>query len=569
MLTGVPLRVRRHRHLRRPPRTLGKLMTVDHIKPAVLEQALSRTASRLPVALAAAHAHAADTFPGPSIDGWTTSIDTSGDNSVTVTAKKGAATMSEGYTDDVKFDACPDADGDVRGSRILELTFDVDAKGESGARAKIHIDAKATAKFEGHVTDELEVRDYDVDPFTMYDYVRVEVYDASGKLVLGTPPFLPNVKASVHGLHLGHTSSDDIDRTGGKLTGTAPPEMGNASAQAFLKWAQFELSRSAKEADTRLTSAQAQGWQSCLDVSVGAAKTTLAPGESTTLTITVAPHHGPGFAPATLTGSAGAGTVAPAGTATAGQPVTVTFTAPSSGWNGTTASFSAASRQGHGYGAVALAATPPQSFVLVFSHASQLDDTHSVNSPSFVGTTTHHEAFDLSARIPLSGDPTSDTVTGSGPIGYTRAEYHDEQDGTFHGQGTCNGTDRTDLTAAQGGTARVLGVRVSGTSVTLDFAPGSFASSGDGPPSESYHNVQTYDVCPGADDTSDQALFLNRFRNQYNSTGWVYGPNQYAHLTTGWQTGSGNVVATLDISGLQNGQPGSSYTDHYEIDRVP
>jgi len=29
------------------------------------------------------------------------------------------------------------------------------------------------------------------------------------------------------------------------------------------------------------------------------------------------------------------------------------------------------------------------------------------------------------------------------------------------------------------------------------------------------------------------------------------------------------VSATLDVSGPENGQPGSSYDDHYEIDRVP
>jgi hypothetical protein len=125
----------------------------------------------------------------------------------------------------------------------------------------------------------------------------------------------------------------------------------------------------------------------------------------------------------------------------------------------------------------------------------------------------------VTARIPLSGDPTTGTVTGSGPIAYTKAEYHDEQDGTFHGQGTFVGSDTTDLTAAHGGTARVLGLAISGGSVTLDFAPGSFSSSGDGPPSEAYHNVQSYDACPGADNTDEQALMLNVFRNQYERLG--------------------------------------------------
>jgi hypothetical protein len=115
----------------------------------------------------------------------------------------------------------------------------------------------------------------------------------------------------------------------------------------------------------------------------------------------------------------------------------------------------------------------------------------------------------------------------------------------------------------------VLGVTISGGSVSLDFAPGAFASSGDGPPSETYRNLQAYDVCPGADNTDDEALFLNRFRNQYDASGWVYGANQHVHLAGGWKPGSGDVVATLDVTGAQSGFPGSSWADHYEIDRVP
>jgi hypothetical protein len=61
---------------------------------------------------------------------------------------------------------------------------------------------------------------------------------------------------------------------------------------------------------------------------------------------------------------------------------------------------------------------------------------------------------------------------------------------------------------------------------------------------------------------------LNVFRNQYDASGWVYGSNQHV-LASGWKPGSGDVLATLDVTGLQNGQPDSSYSDHYEIDRVP
>lgn len=550
MLGEVPLRAHRRHHARHLPKTLGKALSAHHVKPAIIEQVLRR-------------ARVADVFPGPTLDGWDTTVDTSGsEGSVTVTAKREGATMSMSYTDDAKLDECPDADGDVAGSRVLDITFDVDAKDKRG-RAKLHFEAKATAKFTGHLTDEPKVRDFDVDPFKMYEYIRGEQYDASGKLVLSTPPILPNVAGGVRGLDLGHTSADDLNRGGNVLSGTAPPEIGQKGLQSLLGWAQFEIARSVREANDRLTDEQTHGWSNCLGVSVTAANTTLAPGESTTLTVTVAPRHGSALAPARLTANGGAGTVTPGSATATGQPQQFTFTAPTSGWKGTSPFFSAASKQGQGYGDVALAATPPNHYVLVFTHASHSDDTHTVDNPTFQGTSTHHEAYDLTARIPLSGDPSSATATGTGAIGYTKAEYHDEQDGTFHGQGTCVGSDRTDLTAAHGGTAHVLGVRVSGGSVSLDFAPGAFGSSGDGPPDETYRNVQSYDACPGADTTTDEALFLNRFRNQYDSSGWVYGSNQHVHLASGWKPGSGDVVATLDVT------PSGSWSDHYEIDRVP
>jgi hypothetical protein len=558
MIGGVPLRVRRHRHLRHRPKTLGKLLAAHHVKPAVVERVLGKTASRLPVGLA----HASGVFAGPSVDGWSTSVDTGdGSGEVTVTAKKQGVKMSMTYGDEVAIDACPDADGDLGGHRTLVFGFHIDGKDEDGRRIKIAIDAKATARFTAHIGDDVKVRDFDVDPFTMYVYVRGEAYDASGKLVLSTPPYLPNVKGSVHGLQLGHIDADDLNRAGGGVAGTAPKEMGTAGVQSFLKWSLFEFDRSVDEANDKLTDAQSRGWQHCLDVSVTAAKTTLEPGESTTLTVTVAPHGGGGLAPARLTSSSLFGSLAPAETTTSSGPIQFTFTAPGSGWDGTDARFTAASRQGHGFGAVSLQAAPPRTYVLVFSHDSQVDDTHTVDNPSFQGTVTHHEAYGLGARIPLSGDPTAGTVTGAGPISYTRAEYRYWQDGTFHGQGTCSGSDHTDLTATQGGTARVLGVRLSGGSVTLDFAPGAYSSAGNGPPSETYRNVQTYDVCPGADNTDQQALFLNRFANEYDSSGWVFGPDPHVHLADGWVQGSGDVVATLDITD-------SGYHDHYEIDRL-
>ena len=183
----------------------------------------------------------------------------------------------------------------------------------------------------------------------MYEYARGEIYDASGKLVFGTPPFLPNMSGGLRGLKLGHVSGHDLDQLGTALSGNAPAEMPAASVAAFVDWARYELTRSIRTANDKLTGAERSEWRTCLDLSVAAGKTTLAPGgEHYADGEAVAPHHGPGFASATLTGSTGAGTPTPAGATTTGAPVQATFTAPTSGWKGTTALFGAKSKQGKG-----------------------------------------------------------------------------------------------------------------------------------------------------------------------------------------------------------------------------
>ena len=70
----------------------------------------------------------ANTFTGPTLDGWSTTIDTNGTDSARVTATKGKSTMSASESDVVKLDGCPDVNGDVTGSRTLDITLDVDAK---------------------------------------------------------------------------------------------------------------------------------------------------------------------------------------------------------------------------------------------------------------------------------------------------------------------------------------------------------------------------------------------------------------------------------------------------------
>lgn len=103
-----------------------------------------------------------------------------------------------------------------------------------------------------------------------------------------------------------------------------------------------------------------------------------------------------------------------------------------------------------------------------------------------------------------------------------------------------------------------------------------------GPPGETLHNVQTYDVCPGADNTDASTRFLNTFENFYNTledtnpSVRLVGMGsiaEYVQLSGGWQPGGPdqpNVVATLTLTGSwYPADANSNYTDQFEIDRVP
>jgi hypothetical protein len=90
-------------------------------------------------------------------------------------------------------------------------------------------------------------------------------------------------------------------------------------------------------------------------------------------------------------------------------------------------------------------------------------------------------------------------------------------------------------------------------------------------PSENYHDVQTYDVCPGSTYDSTAYLWRAKFVNFYARAGMLGGQYAAAEIDSGWQPGTGNVVATRTVTGSfpWGGAPGtpstSTWTDTYQI----
>ncbi|MEZ5119909.1 MAG: hypothetical protein R2686_08405 [Candidatus Nanopelagicales bacterium] len=224
-------------------------------------------------------------------------------------------------------------------------------------------------------------------------------------------------------------------------------------------------------------------------------------------------------------------------------------------------------------------------YEVVYSHSDVLDHTDTQNSAGFIGTTHYQQSLKLSSRVDLAGDPTTTNVAGSGAIDYTEASYSQVQSGSFGGQGgpagepgSCNGTATAALVATTPGTASVLGLKIQGQAITLDFRPGDISAPTPAPPSETVKYDDDFGgQCYEGHETHERNLFLGEFGSFYNSlnpvANVVYGSDgAYLHLDKGWKLnkGGGHVFATLVVSGQVPGfGTGGTYTDQFEIDRYP
>lgn len=318
-----------------------------------------------------------------------------------------------------------------------------------------------------------------------------------------------------------------------------------------------------------------QNWQTpgnCVTVTPAAATTTLAPGQQEPITATIAGPPKKGTAPGRFTATASAGTVSPtSGSYTPGQPVALSFTAPQSGT--ATVTIDTTSRQGKGSGNLTINIKNP-TYKLVFTSAGQLaysGQPEKVAAAPSDGTEVRNEQWQVSSTIPLTGSPTTG-LTGSAPVAFQQAAYHLDFEGWFSGQAgpkSCYGSDVTDLTSTTPGVAAVYNLTIpSPTSTTLLFNPG------DTQPTDTMHNVQTYQQCDGADNTlSGGDEWWGEYMYLYSQHSMLtsVGDKDAVKIDSGWQPGTGDVVATHTVTGSFPwlGAPGtpsvSSWTDTYQI----
>lgn len=209
-------------------------------------------------------------------------------------------------------------------------------------------------------------------------------------------------------------------------------------------------------------------------------------------------------------------------------------------------------------------------YELIYRHSSSFSysgEPERVAAAPIDGTENRSESWSLEARIPLAGTPSSG-LTGSGGIDYGSASYHLEWKGDFSGQAICPGTYTDDLVGTHSGTAEVVALTFSSAKdVSLDFSPR--LAEGADAPGETIHNTQSYEYCPGADNTDESMLWVGDFFGFYAANqSLAYGhANDGALVDSGWEAGKGAVFATRTVTGAfpaETPSPGSgSWTDTY------
>jgi hypothetical protein len=583
----------------------------DHAASTAIQRAFNVSMKRNGLSSAhIARAHASSgtqsgSEAGPTVNGWQTQLSGTSthddsrigqqDVDATVTATKDAKVDDVNVAGTIALetrnrqlvDRCPNADGTVPGDGITRYALSVEVAA-GNARAQISGSGSGYINYDwtylGHVADDGTLRSFDL---KMKATVLIEggIRGADGKLYSAEAPKLYTVSSEIDDIDPNHP--DAIKTFDMNLGGRAQIHsfLGHryyedkiakdllSVTEKLMSFNILEVSRYYKEAETN--------WQTpgnCVTVTPTAQDSTLAPGQHEPISVTINGPSKKGTAAGKFTAKASAGTVSPtSGSYTPGQPLALSFTAPQTG--DATVTVETTSRQGKGAGNLTFHVKNP-SYKLVFTSHGQL--TYSgvpepVAAAPSNGTEVRNEQWQVSSTIPLTGDPTTG-LSGAAPVGYQQSAYHLDWEGWFSGQAgpqSCYGSDVTDLTSTAPGVAAVYKLTIA--------SPGSAAllfNSGDSHPTENMQNVQTYPgtsgagACPGANNSlpggtqwwSEDEYFYSRQGMSTSVNG-----HPAAKIDSGWQPGTGNVVATRTITGSFPwlGAPGtpsvSTWTDTYQI----
>ena len=499
----------------------------------------------------------------------------------------------------VTIDQCPDADGTVRGTHTWRFTAKATGPAGGGATFTRTYDEQAKTKITGHTTDHGHVRDYDLDMDYASVYQAAE-RDRHGTLVASDAPTVHALHFSKHGLKLlsfeeftkGKRDSgfrEILDRGFDVVGGKASDDDFDTATRRF---ALAELRAS------NLLGTLEGTWlfnEACLKVSISSADVSLSPtkdllgadqegsyagsmgaGRQGHLDVTVTQRQGGKLAPGTYSvalrrsgGGSDAGSIAPTSGSWGAAPFGLTYTAPTADWTETPPkeveiTVALDSHQGHALGVIHVKPSGTH-YRLVYTHTSTANYSYGYGPTGVYndrGTYGEQRDIALSASAPLTFDAANTTGTGSGALGWQRSNWLTDNDETSR---SLSGADceidyQQKVTDTTPGSLQVKSLTlgpagaggrptVSGLDVVLNGV------------GENWHTHETAKSgpCPVFDSDDAEGLFINQFTNFHSQAGDQANsvPNQAdpsapgveLKATSGWQPGTGDVLATRTFSG--------------------
>jgi hypothetical protein len=369
----------------------------------------------------APNAHRAEA--GPTVDGWSTSIDVGNDGTVTGTAEKGDGHIKVTERDTLDVNPCPDGAGEVPGTRHWLLAMDGVEPAGHGYSAELHFKVSEDGSLLGRSTDTADFKDFDLkDHF--FGHAQAAAIAPGGKVIATNPPML--FKADASRTHIPPGTDYEHSWDGAQITNDLVTGLDSNTIVPFEKIVNFQFYLTIDHAGGKFSGEYPHDrdahWINggCVTVSATAPKTQLTAGEPVDVTVVpqtkVASHT-----PLQLTAVAGQGTVSPAqATAQPGQTLHFTYTAPNSDDNWTDdLTFKAVSRQGTGTGIVSFQHQPkPAAYQYDVSLTGgtgsyQENDTDGTQNWSYNDNFTFTSSWQ-GAIVPLAGSPAAPGLGANG-----------------------------------------------------------------------------------------------------------------------------------------------------------
>jgi hypothetical protein len=470
-------------------------------------------------------------------------------------------------------DACPDKAGDVTGTTLINYALRVSARGNAKDRAVAFAggaQVRGDGTFQAHVGADGKIRDYDLQ-------VKVTiVYDGPrpGLFGIGTRIAHERIEQKLSFVHLrvGKVTTNDFVAAFSKATLSGSGFGLYISRADFANYRETVINEIAllygfSEAALERSQKNFFDEAKCLTAKFDPASLSgVAPGSTNPVGVTVSSVRDgqPVSMPVTL--KAAPGDVTPKQARSGSSPIQANLTVSQKPNETTTLGVDGTSNRGRLTGEMTATTTGPLTLVYTPSSTANASYSYDQSSGSFVnkGTYSEQRSLGMTATVPVTSPSQGQSASGSGALTWTGAPSWNTDDlNTSTAQGlaqTCTIDYHTTYSAFTAGVLQVKSLTV-GTpgpggapNIQLDVIV-----HGVGEHSHLDETVQS-GPCPGFPNDSDTNHFeseLNQMHGYLGDSVQPVGKGFEVKINTGWQPGTGNVVATRTVSWSHEGaRPG-------------